>query len=176
MGADKATLAAGESTLLQSLVTRFAEMGQVIVVLRQGQDVDVPGASTVHDIHPNAGPLGGLHTGLSASPDVDNFLLACDMPFAEPGLARYVLSRLGDHDASVPVLARRPEPLFAAYKQCCLPVVESCIRAGALRMRDALDRLDVLYIPESDLRPIDPQLRSFVNVNTPEEYEREFRV
>ena len=177
MGRDKALLAVGESTLLQMLVTRFAlEPGPVIVVLRPDQEPAAHNCLTVHDIYRDAGPLGGLHAGLVASPDEVNFVLACDMPLADPELARYMLTRLSDHDAVVPMLARGPEPLFAVYRKSCLPAVESSIAAGRLRMRDPLDRLDVLYIPEDEIRERDPDLRSFFNINTPEDYREALRI
>jgi molybdopterin-guanine dinucleotide biosynthesis protein A len=171
MGQDKASIAIEGSTILQALVCRFADgLGPVIVVGRQEQGLEVERATVVHDIYQQAGPLGGLHAGLLASPDEESFVLACDMPFADPELARYMLTRLSDHDAVVPVLERGPEPLFAVYRKSCLGAVESSIAAGRLRMRDALERLDVLYVPEDKIRERDPDLRSFVNINTPEDY------
>ena len=171
MGLDKASLAMGGCTMIQSLATRFArDMGPVIVVLRTGQELTVQHANAAYDLHQGVGPLGGLYAGLLASPDEDNFVLACDMPFADPEFASYMLSRLADHDAVVPMLARGPEPLHAGYRKSCLPAVESSIAAGGLRMRNALDCLDVLYLPEDELRERDPELRGFLNVNTPEDY------
>ena len=171
MGLDKASLAAGGCTMIESLATRFArEIAPVIVVLRPGQELVTEHTTTVYDLHQGVGPLGGLHAGLLASPDETNFVIACDMPFADPDFACYILSQLAGHDAAVPMLARGPEPLHSAYRKSCLPAVESSIAAGRLRMRDALDRLDVLYIPENELKKRDPDMRSFVNVNTPEEY------
>ena len=177
MGRDKSTLTMGGDMLLQLLATRFAEvMGRVIVALRPGQEAATGPGSVVYDVHQGIGPLGGLHAGLLASPDEENFVLACDMPFASAELAAHIISRLPDHDAVVPMLARGPEALYAAYTRSCLPAVESSIRAGRLRMRQMLELLDVLYIPENDLNEHDPGLRSFLNVNTPEEYQQALRL
>ena len=177
MGRDKALLEIGGSTLVQMLVTRFdGAFGQVVVVARSDQGLAVERALVVHDLYRDAGPLAGLHAGLLASPDEINFVLACDMPFAAPELARYLISLLSDRDAVVPMLERGPEPLFAAYRKSALPEIESSLKAGRLRIRDTLDRLDVLYVPENDLRQRDPELRSFRNVNTPEDYEEALRM
>ena len=171
MGQDKASLVLEDSTLLQTLIARFAgRFGPVIVVSRPGQDLAIDNADVVRDIHVGKGPLGGLHAGLLASPDDANFVLACDMPFADVELANYVLSRLNGHDAAIPLLERGPEPLFAAYRRSCLPTIEANLEAGILAMRGLLDKVDTLYLPESDLRQHDPTLRSFLNINTPDEY------
>ncbi len=176
MGRDKASLEMDGSTILQALVTRFAgEFGPVIVVARPGQDLDVENATLVYDSYEGKGPLGGLQAGLTASPDAANFVLACDMPFADTEVARYVLSLLDRHEAVVPMLENGIEPLHAAYRRSCLPQVEANLEAGILRMRDLLDRVDTVYVPENDLRSLDPELLSFLNINTPEAYQEALR-
>jgi len=140
------------------------------VVVGTGDQAVVDGALMAYDLYHNAGPLGGLHAGLLASPDEVNFLLACDMPLASPELASYIVSLASGYDAVVPMLARGPEPLHAAYAKSCLGVVESAIKDGNLKMADALKSLNVLYVPEDIVREYDPQLHSFVNVNTPRDY------
>jgi len=195
MGADKSRLAIDGTGILQLLVKRFGEaMGRVIVVVRPDQQpplsvpsrdrtVSAPTEETgierltiAQDIYPGVGPLGGLHAGLAASPDDENFVLACDMPFAEPRLAVFILSRLAGRDAAVPMPARGPEPLYAAYRKSCLPTIQSSIEAGRLRVREALRDLNVVYVPEEEMRPLDPDLRSFRNINTPEDYREALRI
>jgi len=177
MGLDKASLATGECTMTQSLAAKFApEMGPVIVVLRPGQKLATEHTTTVYDLHQGVGPLGGLHAGLLASPDETNFVIACDMPFANPELARYILSQLAGYDAVIPMLETGLEPLHAAYRKTCLAEIERSIAAGKLKMRSALERLHVHYLPEHETRKHDPALLSFTNVNTPEDYERALRL
>lgn len=173
MGSDKASLEIEGSTLIELLVSGFGrELGPILVVTRPGCNLRVEHSVNVHDVYQGMGPLGGLHAGLAASPDDANLLLACDMPFADPELGRYLLSLLNDHDAVVPVLEKGPEPLFAAYRKTCLAQVETNLRSGVLKMQTLLDGIRTRYVAESDLRRYDPELRSFLNVNTPEDYAR----
>ncbi|MCX8052521.1 MAG: molybdenum cofactor guanylyltransferase [Armatimonadetes bacterium] len=179
MGAEKALLESNGKNLLLSLVTRFAErMGRVIVVLRPGQVVpdalkgvgEAEHLAIVRDVYEGAGPLSGLHAGLAESPDQANFVLGCDMPLANPELALWIVSKLTDHDAAIPMLPLGPEPLHGAYSKRCLGKIESSIRTGRLRIREVLNNLDVTYVAQEEIRQIDPELRSFLNVNTPEDY------
>ncbi|MDO8682668.1 MAG: molybdenum cofactor guanylyltransferase [Armatimonadota bacterium] len=171
MGRNKALLPAEGTTLLQSLVSRFSEeLGPVIVVLRQRQNLSIQNAVVTRDVLNDAGPLGGLHAGLLAAPDDVNLALACDMPFANVELARHILSRANGYDAVVPKLERGIEPLFAAYRKACIADIEFLIEAGKRRMRDLLDQVRTLYLDESELRYYEPDLHSFINVNTPEDY------
>jgi len=177
MGSDKASLPIAGTTLIQLVISRFAgELGPVVVSLRGNQSLDLEDCVVARDVYEGAGPMAGLHAGLLASPDDINFALACDMPLAEPRLARYLLSLAAGRDAVVPALERGLEPLFAAYRKTCLPEIEACLRSGEFRVRSLLDRIDTLYVPESDIRRIDPELQSFLNVNTPEDYAKAVRL
>lgn len=173
MQQDKASLVLGNSTLLESIIARLSgQFGAVIVVQHPEQGLTVAGdVMLTTDICPNCGPLGGIHAGLIASPDDANIVVACDMPFASPEVARYLLSLLDGHDAVVPMLARGPEPLFSIYRKSVLTQVESNLKAGVLKLRGMLDRVDTLYIPETNLRRLAPELHCFLNVNTPEDYD-----
>ena len=170
MGRDKASLTFGDSTLISTLVSRFeSKCGPLVVVTRRETNLALERVAVVSDIFPEKGPLGGLHAGLLASPDENNFVVACDMPFADPAVALYLLDRLDGHDAVVPVMSGKSEPLHAVYRKSCLSQIEANLRDGNLRMRDLLDRVDTLYVDAEELRVIDPDLRCFVNINTPEE-------
>jgi molybdopterin-guanine dinucleotide biosynthesis protein A len=50
-----------------------------------------------------------------------------------------------------------------------LPLVEQRLQEGRRDPRSLLEVAPVSYIEEAQLREVDPQLRSFINVNTPEE-------
>jgi len=173
MGRDKASLVIGDSTLINVLASRFYNvLGPVIVVARRNQNLESEFATIINDVFKEKGPLGGLHAGLLASPDQCNFVTACDMPFANPMTAHYLFSQLNGHDAVVPLVNQRPEPLNAVYSRSCLTQIEANLQSDSLRLRELLDEIDTLYINEDDLRSIDADLRSFVNINTPEEYAR----
>ena len=83
-------------------------------------------------------------------------------------------SRAG-YDAYVPAWVspsgeRQVEPLHAIYTRSCIPEIEGRIREGRLKLSDLLDALNVLYLPEAEMRGYDPNLLSFSNINTPEEW------
>jgi molybdopterin-guanine dinucleotide biosynthesis protein A len=128
---------------------------------------------TVPDQFPGSGPLAGIHAGLEASDYEENFVVACDMPFVSAELAANLVRALKHHDAVVPVVEGRQHPLFAAYQKRAAQEAKSSIEEGSLRMKHLLDRLDVRYLEEADLRLYcEGSLeRVFFNMNHPEEYE-----
>ena len=127
-------------------------------------------ARCLPDAFPNSGPLGGLATGLAA---LDGWCIcvACDLPFAQPEVFRHLIAQATvEWDAVVPQIAQRPQPLHALYHRRCLPALEEALRTGKRRMDSFLPQVRVRTVTEAELRPIDPDLRSFVNLNTPEEW------
>jgi molybdopterin-guanine dinucleotide biosynthesis protein A len=118
------------------------------------------------------------------------------MPFINPGLVRFmaderynpgclpilnarqkkdftVMPRSDIYDVVVPVLHHRAEPLFAFYSIRVLNSLEQFILSGKKGIKNFLLNHDkrVKYISSEEIRNIDPDLRSFINLNTPEDIE-----
>ena len=103
-------------------------------------------------------PLAGLVAGLRAAPTE----LCVVVPVDCPALTADALETLAAAcaDAAVP----QTGPLPGAYRRRALPVLERRLEAGELKLRDALDELDVALVelPAAVL----------VNVNSPAEIAR----
>ena len=88
----------------------------------------------------------------------------CDAPLLRASLYWLLLEVLGDHDAAVPQL-EVPDPVRAVYRRD--RVMEILEPSSTVRSPSALvDRLNRVYVPKERLREIDPELSSFVDVNT----------
>jgi len=96
-------------------------------------------------------------------------VVAVDMPFVQPALLSYLLAQPRTDAILMPVIQSAPQVLLAVYPRSILPIVEECLRQGRHDLRVLLEVAPVSYIEEAQLRQVDPQLHSFVNVNTPEE-------
>jgi molybdopterin-guanine dinucleotide biosynthesis protein A len=181
MGQPKALLpvpGSGEP-LICHIATRLLPLADEVLVIANDPTVVAAvrslDARSLPDKFPNTGPLGGLATGLA---HVKGWCIcvACDLPFVHPDVFRYLLAQVSDEwDAIVPLIGDRPEPLHALYHRRCLTAVEAALRSGQRRMDSFLDDVRIRFVTEEELQPIDPVLRSFVNVNTPEEWEEASR-
>ena len=175
MGRDKRLLpwgvdAAGRPcTLLQSVVDTLAAVADDVIVVANDQP-DIQGARVVPDAIPGSGSLGGILSGIEAARHERAFVAAADMPFLNLALVRDLLGRLEGHDAVVPIVGNRPEPLHAVYGPAVAAAARTQIARGELKIALAFEGLDVERVPEAELRQLDPDLRSFRNVNTPEDY------
>ncbi|MDO8989584.1 MAG: molybdenum cofactor guanylyltransferase [Sideroxyarcus sp.] len=74
--------------------------------------------------------------------------------------------------AVVPVVGGHPQPLAAFYAKSCLHEVQACLHGNGKRsFRALLDKLQVCYVSEEQLQAIDPQLRSFFDLDTPQDFQ-----
>ena len=129
----------------------------------------------VADRAPGLGPLGGLDAALGAARHDTVLVVAGDMPFLTAAFLAFLTTAAetrDDVDAVVPVTARGPHPLAAAYRRTCRPWVEARLSRGERAMRDLLEHLRVREIgPDEVARFGDPE-RLLANVNTPADLDR----
>ena len=149
--------------LLTSIFTR------TVLITNNPEEYSYLGLPIREDLIRGLGPIGGILTGLEDIRDEAGFFIACDMPFVSEDLIRYIVSVRGEFDAVVPKIDWKIEPLHALYRKSCLPVIRELITSGVYQTIKAFDRLNVRYLNEAEIKANDPQMRSFFNVNRPEE-------
>lgn len=174
MGQDKAWLDIGGQPLLAHVAGRLRGLAAEILVVRAAPTIPLPElpARVVEDQYLGMGPLAGLHAGLNASATPWIFAVACDMPLLNPALIHYLALLRPGHDAVVPYPTHQPEPLHAFYHRRCLAVIEQALASGQRSVWKLYDRLHTRPVSPLELVIFDPGLHSFVNVNTPAEWER----
>jgi len=123
----------------------------------------------VEDLIKGLGPMGGIYTGLMTLQDEAGFFVACDMPFLNSKLIRRMVEARGDFDAVVPRMDWMLEPLHALYSKKCLPVIREAIGHDEHQILKCFARMRVRYMDEEELRLWDQDLRSFFNVNKPQD-------
>lgn len=184
MGAPKATLSWGGSTLLRravGIVGRAVD-GPIVVVKAADQRLaPLPeGVEVAQDARPGRGPLQGIAAGLATvagRADVA-YVSGVDSPFAHPAFIRHVVRSLdGDHDVALPHAHGFDHPLAAAYRISAQEQIEPLITSGALALGALIERLRARLLDERALladpalAALDPELDSLRNVNTPDEYD-----
>ena len=171
MGTDKAFLKVAGKPLVENILDVFSRLfARTIVVTTSPEryrsyDVDV-----VTDAMDVRGPLTGIYSGLRRSADEMNFVAACDMPFLNGRLIEHLKELAPGYDAVVPRVGDLLEPLHAVYSRAILARIESQMARGERRIQALFDSITIRYVPQEEIMLYDPLLRSFKNVNTPEEY------
>lgn len=169
MGEDKRFLLVGQQTLFErSCAVLRQQFEHICVVIAQDSPMLQTEIAVVRDLIPDCGSLGGLYTGLRQAKTPHVFLAACDMPFIDPGLVRYMVALRDEADVVWAQWRGQLQPTHAVYSRSCLPVLEEMVNRRALRIQDigAHSALRVRLVTEDEVRRIDSEGRSFLNVNT----------
>ncbi len=175
MGTDKRMLVLnGETLFNRTLGVLTNNFSEVIVVF--GQDdfpVDDDTIRVVKDVIPNRAAAGGVYTGLFHSTLDRIFVVACDMPFLNPEVIQYMASIATNFDITLAELEHGLQTMHAIYSKRCLPLLERMVKNETLRIQDLVDEpsLVVRKVLEPEILPYDYQLLSFMNVNSPADYE-----
>jgi len=128
------------------------------------------GRPMIGDTMRERGPMTGILSTLNMPEISEIFVTACDMPFISGELIHYMLGQWDTKwDAAIPFFDRKPQPLLAIYSKTIAQNMENSIKSGTRSLRKFLQGIHVLYISEKDVRRIDREGKSFVNINTPED-------
>jgi molybdopterin-guanine dinucleotide biosynthesis protein A len=175
MGRDKAFLPIGGVPIFERVLEVLKRHLEKVILIGDRPERFTRYGLPVHpDLYPGSS-LGGLYTGLHVSETRYIFAAPCDLPFASDDLLQYVISLREEFDVVVPMTGGDPEPLFALYSKDCLNPMRELLEAGNFRIFDFYPRIRVRRVLETDLRHLDGSDKAFLNVNTPEEYERLLR-
>lgn len=116
------------------------------------------------------GPLAGLRTGLQSASQEISFFVACDMPFLQPDLIRYLWQWATEFDIVVPKSEFGLHPLHAYYHRRCLPHIEENLNNGSYKIIDFYPQCKVRYVEEKEINLFGDVERILSNYNTPEEW------
>ncbi|MDE2774817.1 MAG: molybdenum cofactor guanylyltransferase [Chloroflexota bacterium] len=172
MGRDKAFVELGGKALIEHVIRRSADLAQADTILITNKPAQYArlGLPMRQDILPNKGSLGGIYTALLSAKRPDVLVLACDMPFVNISLLRYMVEQMDeDIDIVVPTVDGYPQGLHAIYKKTCIEPIARQLAADRLKIIRFYGQMRVRYLDETDYAAFDPLGRSFVNLNTPEE-------
>jgi len=169
MGQDKAWIELDGEPLIKRVASVLAQVADEVIIVANDPKYETLGLRVVHDRFPEGGALGGIATGVSAATHDRVLVAACDMPFLSVEVWRVLLDHRYEADVVIPKIAGELETLHALYTKACVAPMERSLAAGKMRVISFFDEVRVQPIEERELRVADPTLRSFTNVNTPEE-------
>jgi len=176
LGKSKALETISGKSLIERVIERVEPLTNQILVITSGEKLDLPDACKAEillDIYPDKGPLGGIYTGLLASQSSHNIVVACDMPFLNTELLRYMIGLSCDFDAVVPrVEEGMIEPLHAIYSKSCLDNIKTRLERNQLGIHSFLNTVRVRYVELTESQKLDPQLLSFFNINDQSDLDR----
>jgi molybdopterin-guanine dinucleotide biosynthesis protein A len=170
-GRNKARLPIGGQTILDRLLVLFrAFFDPILIVTNQPGDYLEEGVILVTDLIAIRSSLTGIYSGLFYCPRPQAFITGCDMPFLKQELLELLLQKFEPRwDVVVPVTEEGFQPLSAIYSRRCLKPIADQLAEGNLKVSHFFSKVNLKEVPETSLRQVDPELRSFFNINSPED-------
>ena len=112
-----------------------------------------------------AGPLAGLHAGLTHATHELAVTVPCDSPFLPPDLVDRLHAAIVDHRAQLAVAKTfdQPHPVFALVRRDVLPGLAAFLEGGGRKIDAWYAALDVVEVP------FDDEADAFRNINTADE-------
>lgn len=166
MGQNKSLLPVNGTTLLENTISQLKHNFREIIISTDKDNMfRCKGLKTVSDSAPGQGPLMGIMSGLKASENDLNFVIACDIPDININLVRRLLRSAEGYDAVVPVTPDDElEPLFAVYRKQVISKINNVLKSGKRKIRELYKTINVNYIKLDNLD-------WYTNLNTKEDYE-----
>lgn len=171
MGRDKAFLLLAGQPMIAVIAERLrVVVDEVIVVADDTRRYSPFADRCLPDVYSGIGTLGGIHAGLLAATHELALIVGCDMPFLNPDVLAWLVDAARETDLVVLKHDLGVEPLHAAYRKTCLPAIEATIHSGVRCAYAFYDQIEVRFVSPAEIAPLDPNLHSFYNVNTPDQW------
>ena len=167
-GVDKGLRELRGKPMIAWALERFApQVDEVLINANQNLDVYARfGYSVIADeIGGFAGPLAGLHRGLTAANHALVATVPCDSPFLPLDLVARLFAALDSSGAQLAVAKTgdQPHPVFCLCRRDVLPHLTEYLAGGGRKIDAWYSTLHVVEVP------FDDQPQAFSNINTPQE-------
>ncbi|RJP55812.1 MAG: molybdenum cofactor guanylyltransferase [Deltaproteobacteria bacterium] len=173
MGRNKAFLEINGQRMIDRIADIFEDtFEEVILVTNSLIEYLHLDLRIVTDLIPNKGALGGIYTGLFYASFQHIFVTACDMPFLNKGFIDYMLSKVGNFDAVVPLSSDGLQPLHAIYSKRCIRHIDALLELDDLKITGFYPKVRVREISLQEILSFDPKSSLFFNINTPDDMEK----
>ena len=177
MGKDKALLPLEGRAVIEWVLDRVVTLSDdVSLITNAPEKYSHLSHRIIEDVYPGKGSLGGIYTAIHAAFYRYCLVVACDMPFLNTELLSYLVDSVPGFDVVVPRIEQFPEATHAVYGKRCLEPIRRRLLADRLKIIGFFDDVEVRYVEREDMARFDPTFRSFLNMNTPDDWERVRRV
>jgi molybdopterin-guanine dinucleotide biosynthesis protein A len=170
MGRNKALMTLGGVRLIDRVVETMQHVCTDLLMVTNTPEVYADlRLPMVGDVWPDKGSLGGIYSALYHATTPYCLVVACDMPFLQTSVLQYLVSQIETYDVVMPEVDGEPQPLHAIYGRACLQPIAQRLEANRLKIVGFLPDVKVRTVTADKLRLLDPDLRAFQNLNTPED-------
>jgi molybdopterin-guanine dinucleotide biosynthesis protein A len=165
-GVDKGLVLLRGKPMAQWVLERLApQVDEILINANQNLEAY---AAFGHRVVPDAiggfaGPLAGLHAGLTAARHPLVVTVPCDSPFLPLDLVARLGKALGANDLAVAKTGDQPHPVFSLVRRSVLDHLAAFLSSGGRKIDAWYASLRLIEVP------FDDEAEAFRNINTREE-------
>ncbi|RZN62592.1 molybdenum cofactor guanylyltransferase [Methanonatronarchaeum sp. AMET6-2] len=180
-GSDKALYEIQDKIMIKHVAENLSQVADRIVAVAkdeaQGETI-MARVSEIDEITydpiKNYGPVAGIFAGLMTLREGTAVITGCDMPYINRKVINYLYKATDNHDAAVPKhknghLEFLPTTIKVKQGR---KATKLALREADKRILNILQRIDVNYVPVSKIKEIDPELKTFKDINQIEDIEK----
>jgi molybdopterin-guanine dinucleotide biosynthesis protein A len=164
-GVDKGLATLGGRPMIARVLERFApQVDEVLINANQNAErYRALGHPVIaDDVGGFAGPLAGLHAGMTRAAHPLVATVPCDSPFLPADLVARLAAELAARGVQLAVARTfdQPHPVFCLVRRDVLPHLDAFLRGGGRKIDAWYATLDVVEVP------FDDEADAFRNINT----------
>ena len=178
---EKALLPIGDKTILEHVINSLnGVVDEIIISMRDTPQQELlktytQGHDVVLDKLQDVGPLSGILEGAKAAKGEYVFVVACDMPYINTDVVELLFKRAEGNNAAIPVWENENlEPMHAVYRTepMAIETEKAIQRNKKFVLAPVFKMQDLVFVKIDEIREFDPDLRTFININTPDDVEK----
>lgn len=142
----------------------------IVIVAKDCSKYEFAGVECIADDYEQQCPMVGILTALKHF-KTPVFAVAADVPFPNIEHVIKLMKALGDNDCVMPDIDNKVHPLYACYNTSIVPHLDEAVEKGDYSLMKTVKKLDVVYLDEDSLFSSENEKKSFININTREDYD-----
>lgn len=174
MGTDKSLLKIGGVSLIeQAIFFCKNHFDRIIISTNDSENYEFTGLECIPDIHPNLGPISGIHSGLINASTRKIFIYSADLLFWDERLLETVMLHPSEKQIVLPIVDEIPQYTFGIYSKSILPEIEKMISEREEYKptpRQLIKKVEAEFIDFT--KCVYFEREKFINLNTPADYEK----
>ena len=178
IGLKKAFLEIDGKPIIEKMIEVLRPLfSEIIVIAKDRKEfAHLEDVTVAEDAFEGHSSLIGVYSGLVHSNEKYNFFFACDMPFLNIDLIRYVMGLHKGYDVIIPKPDGKYEALHAIYSKACLKAFKHNLKNDEFKIINAFKDLKVREVASEEINRFDSHKISFFNINTQADYEKAQRI
>jgi len=174
-GRDKTVAEINNKSLTEILASKLCKISDDVMVISKDSSKFIFSLNQVrflNDFTDSQSPLVGIITALQNAKHDKVFIVSADTPFLSLELVHFLYEFINKHDCVLTKINGKINTLCGFYRKKIIQTLLDFFNRNNYRLIDIYIHINTKFISNiNEIKKYDSDLLSFININTPEDYE-----